>query len=115
MLLLGEDGRLCIFRADDSGDLEELQTGDILASQQWQSGSLFDDVDDTFRLAVDTAEEDLTSVLMFLVTSEGGLQVGLPLESKITLISYVGFSAAELGQSGIRGSRPRLSAPFPFH
>ena len=75
VLLVGEDGRLCIFRADDSGDLEELQISETLASQQWQSGSLYDDVNDSFCLTNSKGEDELTSILMFLLTVEGGLQV----------------------------------------
>lgn len=79
VLLVGDDGRLGILRADDSGDLEEMQISDALASQKWQSGSLYDDVNDAFHLASDAEEDDLTSVLMFLLGPDGGLQVMLSL------------------------------------
>ena len=82
VLLLGEDGHLSIFRADDSGDLEDLQIGETLASQEWQSGSLYDDVNDCFGLTNSKGEDELTSILMFLLTVEGGLQVNILYESK---------------------------------
>lgn len=77
IIVLQEDGRLKILRADDSGDLEEIEGPDSQTTK-WQSGSLFDDVNDVFRLTDDAMEEgDSSSVLMFLLTTEGGLQVSI--------------------------------------
>ena len=81
-MLLGEDGHLSVFRADDSGDLEEVQISETLGSQEWQSGSLYDDVNDCFGLTNSKGEDELTSILMFLLTVEGGLQVNILYEFK---------------------------------
>ena len=76
VLLLRDDFRAMVLRADDSGDLEEIETGGRLSSGQWKAGSLFDDVNDVFRLIFDGMDEDNTSsVLMFLLDKDGGLQV----------------------------------------
>ena len=65
-----------VLRADDAGDLEEIETSGTLLNGQWKAGSLFDDVNDVFRLTFDGMDEDnSSSVLMFLLDKEGGLQV----------------------------------------
>ena len=75
IIVLLEDGRLRVMRADESGDLEEIEDPGSPATK-WQSGALFDDVNDVFRLTDDAMDEgDSSSVLMFLLTTEGGLQV----------------------------------------
>ena len=76
ILLLRDDLRCMILRADDAGDLEEIETSGTLSSGQWKAGSLFDDVNDVFRLTFDGMdEENSSSVLMFLLDKDGGLHV----------------------------------------
>jgi cleavage and polyadenylation specificity factor subunit 1 len=79
VLLLRDDSSIMVLRADDSGDLEEIERGEILSTTKWLSGSLFDDTDDVFRLDSEDEDEDETgTVLMFLLSSVGGLQVSSP-------------------------------------
>lgn len=85
VLLVKDDGRIALLRADDSGDLEELTINENLASQTWKSGSLYDDVNDTFRLTqAQVEDESSSSVLLFLLNSVGGLQVSF----EVLRISY---------------------------
>jgi len=57
--------------------LEEIEQSEVLSKYKWVSGSLFDDSSDVFRLETDEEDEveDGGSMLMFLLTTEGGLQV----------------------------------------
>ena len=76
VLLIKENGRIAVLRVDDSGDFEEITISESLFSQEWKSGSLYDDVNDTFRLTnTQIEDEDSTSVLLFLLSNDGGLQV----------------------------------------
>ena len=89
ILLVGRDGRLSIFRADDSGDLEELQIEGSLTSERWQSGTLYDDVNNTFQMGHGDEEEEQTSVLMFLLSADGGLQVQSSFQSNANLLTLI--------------------------
>ena len=65
-----------MLRADDSAELEELEIGEAISAQKWRSGSLYDDVADRFRLVRDVMDEDSpTSILLFLLSEDGGLSV----------------------------------------
>ena len=76
ILLLRRDHSLTLLRAGEAGELEEVEDTGVLPNTRWKSGSLFDDVDDVFRMPFDTTPEDVaTSVLMFLLDIRGGLQV----------------------------------------
>ena len=72
-----DDHAVVILRADEAGELEEVEDIGALAGSKWQSVSLHDDVKDVFRLVSDDAEEEeeVTSILLFGLTTDGGLQV----------------------------------------
>lgn len=76
VLLVRDDASVMVLKADESGDLDEVERGDDLLTTKWLSGSLYEDADDIFRLAPDDeTEEDIVNVLMFLLSAEGGLYV----------------------------------------
>ena len=76
ILLHRSDLSLTLLRSNDSGELEEIEDAGALPATRWKSGSLFDDVEDVFRLTSDAMnEDDSSSVLMFLLDIRGGLQV----------------------------------------
>ena len=68
------DQSISIYSIDESGDLEEIQQGNNVEASSWVAGSLFDDANDTLRLEFDE-DEEVSNVLLFLVTVDGGLQV----------------------------------------
>ena len=80
MLLIKDDSSLTILKANNAGELEEIERSDALSSTQWVSGSLFDDSNDVFRLESDEddVDEDGGSILMVLLSTDGGLQVRFP-------------------------------------
>ena len=81
VLLIKDDQSISVLAADESGDLEELQQGDKVKHEKWTSGSLYDDANDALRLEF-SEDEEASNVLLFLVTSNGGLQVwSLPITS----------------------------------
>ena len=77
LLLLRDDSTIVILKADDAGELEEVESQSMLAGGKWVSGSLFDDSNDVFRL--ESNEEDMDdeggSILLFLLNIDGGLLV----------------------------------------
>ncbi|MCJ1395282.1 mRNA cleavage and polyadenylation factor subunit [Xylographa bjoerkii] len=77
LLLLRDDSKTMLLKADDAGELEEVEQGDRLSSTGWLSISLFDDSNDVFRLAgeEEEADDEGSSVLMFLLNVNGGLQI----------------------------------------
>ena len=76
VLLVRDDASVMILKADESGDLDEVERGDDLLTTTWLSGSLYEDADDSFRLSQDDeTEDDIVNVLMFLLSAEGGLYV----------------------------------------
>lgn len=80
LLLIRDDEKITILRADESGDLDELEQNASLRGEIFRSGSLYDDMKGVFRLESEIETEDDTgTVLMFLLTIEGGLQVKTPL------------------------------------
>ena len=81
VLLVRDDFSVMILRAEEGGDLDELERGDSLNTTHWISGSLYEDSNDNFRLESDendVDDEDGGNVLMFLLSDKGGLQVGCP-------------------------------------
>ena len=74
VLLVKDDQSISILAADESGDLEELQQGEKIKNEKWNSGSLYDDANDALRLEF-SEDEEASNVLLFLLTSHGGLQV----------------------------------------
>ncbi|MCJ1285002.1 mRNA cleavage and polyadenylation factor subunit [Xylographa opegraphella] len=77
VLLLRDDSKTMLLKADDSGELEEVEQGDVLSSTAWLSISIFDDSNDVFRLAgeEEEADDEASSVLVFLLNANGGLQI----------------------------------------
>ena len=76
VLLVRDDASVMILRADESGDLDEVERGDDLLTTKWLSGSLYEDSNDGFRMGPDEeAEDDGVNVLMFLLSADGGLHV----------------------------------------
>lgn len=76
VLLVRDDASVMILKADESGDLDEVERGDDLLTTKWLSGSLYEDSDDSFRLGPDDeTEDDVVNVSMFLLSVEGGLYV----------------------------------------
>ena len=79
VLVVRDDASVMVLRAEEGGDLDELEQGDLLRTNRWLSGSLYEDSNDTFRLESnesDADEEESGTVLMFLLSDIGGLQVG---------------------------------------
>ena len=76
ILVIRDDSSLMILRLEETGDLEEIGRKDSLQKTKWISGSLYDDINDIFHLdAEDESQEETGNVLMFLLSSEGGLKV----------------------------------------
>ena len=76
ILLVLNDLSARVLKAEESGDLEEIDLPESFKEQQWTSGSLFDDANDVFRLeSEDENEDEAGNVLMFLLSIEGGLKV----------------------------------------
>lgn len=76
ILLFRDNSSVMVLGADESGDLDEIELGETLQENQWLSGSLYDDANDTFCLEIqDDEEEEFGNVLMFLLTVAGGLYV----------------------------------------
>ena len=83
MLLIREDQGALILREDDSGDLEVLDNAEALRNDRWLSGSLYEDSNDILRLEFpEDSEDELGNALLFLLSINGGLQVGLALDSQ---------------------------------
>ncbi|SLM34071.1 Cleavage/polyadenylation specificity factor, A subunit, C-terminal [Lasallia pustulata] len=76
VLLIRDDASVMVLKADESGDLDEVERGDDLLTTKWLSGSLYEDADDCFRLGPDEeSEDDIVNVLVFLLSAEGGLYI----------------------------------------
>ncbi|KAL9026570.1 MAG: hypothetical protein Q9196_004784, partial [Gyalolechia fulgens] len=74
ILLVLDNGKIMVLRADESGDLDEVEQGDSLRTKGIKSGSLYEDSNDVFRLESDEEIEEVWgNILMFLLTMEGGL------------------------------------------
>ncbi|KAI4101275.1 MAG: hypothetical protein L6R37_005018 [Teloschistes peruensis] len=76
LLLIRDDEKITLLRVDESGDLDEVEQDPSLQGKTFRSGSLYDDIKGVFRLESELETEDDTgTVLMFLLTVEGGLQI----------------------------------------
>ncbi|KAL8753571.1 MAG: hypothetical protein Q9184_005382 [Pyrenodesmia sp. 2 TL-2023] len=80
VLLVREDESIMLLRADEGGELEEVEQGAGLKRKGFRHGCLYEDSSDVFRLESEVEDEDdAGNVLMFLLTVGGGLQIfGLP-------------------------------------
>ncbi|KAL8634970.1 MAG: hypothetical protein Q9228_007492, partial [Teloschistes exilis] len=76
LLLNRDDEKITLLRVDESGDLDEVEQDPSLQGKTFRSGSLYDDIKGVFRLESELETGDDTgTVLMFLLTVEGGLQI----------------------------------------
>ncbi|KAI4193345.1 MAG: hypothetical protein LQ350_008363 [Teloschistes chrysophthalmus] len=76
LLLIRDDEKITLLRVDESGDLDEVEQDPSLQEKNFRSGSLYDDIKGFFRLESELeTEDDAGTVLMFLLTVEGGLQI----------------------------------------
>ena len=76
VLLVRDDTSTLLLRAEESGDLDEVERGISLQQNGIRSGSLFEDTNDLFRLEYgEDSDDEAGNVLMFLLTCGGGLQV----------------------------------------
>ncbi|KAL8663079.1 MAG: hypothetical protein Q9168_008152, partial [Polycauliona sp. 1 TL-2023] len=76
VLLVRDDESILVLRADESGDLDEVEQGESLKQKGFRAGSLYEDANDVYRLESDAEiEDDAGNVLMFLLTVAGGLQI----------------------------------------
>lgn len=77
VLLVRDDSSVMVLRADESGDLDEVEQGAAIREEKWISGSLYEDSNDVLRLETGyDSEDEAGNVLMFLLSGGGGLQVG---------------------------------------
>lgn len=89
VLLTRDDFSLCVLGPDDNGDLDLLNEEGALAQGDWLSGSLYDDTNDVFRLQYDDVEdEEAGHVLMFLLSTTGGLHVSSTLILAVIVQDY---------------------------
>ncbi|MCJ1464049.1 mRNA cleavage and polyadenylation factor subunit [Pseudocyphellaria aurata] len=76
VLLVRDDFSVMVLRADESGDLDEVEQGEAVREEKWISGSLYEDSNDVLRLETGyDSEDEAGNVLMFLLSGGGGLQI----------------------------------------
>lgn len=76
VLVVRDDASIMVLEVDDSGDLDEVERGDILLATKWLTGSLYKDSKGTFSiLQKDQSQTTDTNVFLFLLAATGGLQV----------------------------------------
>lgn len=76
VLVIRDDASIMILEADDSGDLDEVERGDVLLATKWLAGSLYKDSQWAFSvLQKNQAQVRNTNVFLFLLSATGGLQV----------------------------------------
>ena len=79
ILLLKDDASVTILKADETGDLEDIDRGEVFVGTKWLSGALYEDSNDVLRLeSGEDDDEESGNVLIFLLTAAGGLQVNTP-------------------------------------
>jgi cleavage and polyadenylation specificity factor subunit 1 len=74
MLLLRDDGSIVVMNCDEDNEIEELEIGDALPATKWLSGSLYGDKSGFFSTR---SGSEQGSVMMFLLSSDGGLHVSI--------------------------------------
>ena len=76
-ILVGRDDKsIRLLRADESGDLDEVEQGKSMKEGQWTSGCMYEDLNDALRLEYpEDEDEDVGNVLLFLLNATGGLHV----------------------------------------
>ncbi|KAL9046240.1 MAG: hypothetical protein Q9214_000876 [Letrouitia sp. 1 TL-2023] len=95
VLLIRDDTRILLLRAEESGDLDEIELGPSLQKKEVRSGTLFEDTNDNFRLEFEDSDDEAGNVLMFLLTEGGGLQVCQAFYGKSRLV-WSNFNQAQI-------------------
>lgn len=122
LLLIRDDEKITLLRVDESGDLDEVEQDPSLQGKTFRSGSLYDDIKGVFRLESELETEDDTgTVLMFLLTVEGGLQVNTRLSGiglYFRLVSAISdtlpdFLSTKPRTIRVQGGRSELSPSLP--
>ncbi len=76
VLVVRDDASIMVLEVDDSGDLDEVERGDILLATKWLSGCLYKNSKGTFSvLQKDQSRTADMDVFLFLLGATGGLQV----------------------------------------
>lgn len=76
LFILRDDGSVLLLRADDTGDLDEVPTGETITSVPWVSGSLYRDETHTFIPNQQNSTNQLfDNFLMFLLGQNGIISV----------------------------------------
>ncbi|KAH0559977.1 hypothetical protein GP486_003507, partial [Trichoglossum hirsutum] len=76
LLLVRDDASVLILVSDESGEIEEFDRSEAVLSTQWLSGCLYTDRDGVLVASKDsTRGSQRPDILMFLLTTEGCLQV----------------------------------------
>lgn len=84
VLLVRDDMSIMVLKADESGDLDEIEQTAASLEHKWLSGSLYEDPNDILRLESDDDDEDEAgNVLMFLLNIQGGLEVSFSPECSL--------------------------------
>ncbi len=79
VLIVRDDSSVMVLEADDSGDLDEVERGDVLLATKWLSGSVYRDRKSSFGvLQKGATQTERTIVFLFLLGATGGLQVSRP-------------------------------------
>lgn len=73
--IVRNDGSVMVLRVDESGDLYRIEKDAAVSGGKWTSSSLYEDSNDLFRLDYGDDEEEMSNVLLFLLSAAGGLYV----------------------------------------
>ena len=86
ILVIRDDDSLRLIRADENGDLDEVEQGKSVKEGKWTSGCMYEDLNDALRLEYPEDEnDDVGNVLLFLLSAAGGLHVSLDTFSVISI------------------------------
>jgi len=77
LAILRNDSSLLLLQADDSGDLDEVSLPDEVSSSKWRSGCLYHDKNQAFGGLAPLPDGASGNVLLFLLSTEYKLSVGL--------------------------------------
>ena len=76
LLLVRNDKSIRLLKADESGDLDEVEQQQSVKEGKWTSGCMYEDMNDALRLEYPEDENDeVGNVLLFLLSVAGGLHV----------------------------------------
>jgi hypothetical protein len=79
LLIIRDDSSAFIARIDSSNELEELDKDDqTLTTTKWLTGCLYADTTGAFAEEVGKGAKPAQSILMFLLSANGALHVGVP-------------------------------------